>query len=98
MTVPTSAVHTLATISTVNVYESGKSVATRVTLGAVGAETTEITSGLKAGQQIILANLKDPLPSSNSNLVNRLTNGTTLGGNLTGGGGTATTRRFTRGG
>lgn len=39
-------------------------VPTRVTVGAVGSERTQISSGLKAGEQVVLADLAEPLPTS----------------------------------
>ena len=43
---------------------NGKPVQTRVTVGAVGSERTQILSGLSAGQQVVLADLAEPLPTT----------------------------------
>jgi HlyD family secretion protein len=81
--VPTSAVHTLNNLHFVNVMQGHKTSTVRVTLGVVGAEQTQITSGLKAGQVVVLADLKEAVPSSN--IANRFGGGSGLGGALTGG-------------
>ena len=64
---------------------SGPRVA-RVTAGAVGPVYTEITSGLTAGDRVILADLGQPIPSAiTSNRFGRtgtgLTGGTFVGRN-----------------
>jgi hypothetical protein len=57
LTVPTSALHRSGSTYTVNVLRNGKSVATKVTIGASGTERTEIKTGLTAGTEVILADL-----------------------------------------
>ncbi|MEO6700378.1 MAG: HlyD family efflux transporter periplasmic adaptor subunit [Jatrophihabitantaceae bacterium] len=64
LTVPSSAVRTIGQLSTVTVLSKGKPVLTRVTIGAVGTDRTQIKSGLSAGAQVVLANLSTPLPTS----------------------------------
>ncbi|HEX2903242.1 MAG TPA: HlyD family efflux transporter periplasmic adaptor subunit [Jatrophihabitans sp.] len=64
LTVPTSAVHRLGQLSTVTVLSKGKPVTTRITLGAIGSDRTQVLTGLKAGQQVVLANLSEPLPTT----------------------------------
>ena len=64
LTVPSSAIRTLGQFSSVTVLANGKPVTTRVTVGAVGTDRTQILSGLKAGQTVILANLNEKLPTS----------------------------------
>lgn len=81
LTVPTSAVHRVGGLSTVSVLRKGKAVTVRVTTGAVGADRTEVTSGLTAGNQVILADLHAALPSARTN------SSSTRGGALSGGGG-----------
>jgi hypothetical protein len=66
LTVPSSAVRTLGTLSTVSVLKNGQAVITRVNLGTVGTDRTQITSGVTAGEQVVLADLKTPLPSGNA--------------------------------
>ena len=63
---------------------------TRVTVGAVGPTRTEIKEGLSAGQQVVLANLDSPLPTSdttNQGGFNRERFGGAGGGPEGGGGG-----------
>ena len=79
LSVPTSAVHSLASIHTVDVLTGGKVTTVRVGLGAMGDDRTQITSGLTAGQRVVLADLGTPLPSNNTNL-RRLTGGSGLTG------------------
>jgi multidrug efflux pump subunit AcrA (membrane-fusion protein) len=63
--VPTSAVHKSGRQATVTVYSDGKARVTRVTVGTMGPVWTRITAGLRAGQQVVLANLSQPLPNNN---------------------------------
>lgn len=67
VTVPTSAVATFGGFSVVSKMVNGSPTITRVTLGVVGATVTQITSGLKAGDEVMLANITEPMPSSNTN-------------------------------
>lgn len=60
LTVPTSAVNR----STVTILDGDQPTLTRVTVGAVGPTRTEITEGVSKGQQVVLANLDSPLPTS----------------------------------
>lgn len=62
LTVPNSALSDGA----VMVLSQGKAVQTRVQTGAVGPLTTEVTSGLKAGQQVVLADLGATLPANST--------------------------------
>ena len=88
LTVPSSAVHTLGTESFVYELKGGKEVEHTVTIGAVGTTLTQITSGLKSGTEVVLANLSLPLSTGSSTsggLGSGLTGG--LGGSgFTGGG------------
>src|SRR5262249_47271145 len=81
--VPTSAVHTLNNFHFVTVLQGHTTSNVRVEVGVVGPENTQITSGLQAGQVVVLADLKQAVPSSN--IANRFGGGG-LGGALTGGG------------
>ena len=65
VSVPTSAVHYSGRSATVLVYAGGKTQVTRVTVGTKGQVLSQITSGLKIGQQVVLANLSKPLPTNN---------------------------------
>jgi RND family efflux transporter MFP subunit len=80
VTVPSSAVTRAASGSTAVVrLLTGDQVApTPVQIGAVGPVRTEIVSGLKAGQRVVLADMSAALPSSST--------GARLGGGFGGGG------------
>jgi HlyD family secretion protein len=67
VTVPTSAVHMLAGTAFVTTLSNGKTETRRVTLGVVGPSLTEVRSGLNSGEQVVLADLSQPLPTSNTN-------------------------------
>ena len=66
LTVPSSAVTTVGSAHSVTVLENGNTKVVQVEIGAVGPALTEITSGLSQGQQVVLANLSEPLPTSSS--------------------------------
>ena len=62
LTVPTSAVHTTDGVTTVTVLpDGGEPVDVEVEVGAVGAERTEIVSGLSTGDVVVLADLTLPV-------------------------------------
>jgi multidrug efflux pump subunit AcrA (membrane-fusion protein) len=67
LTVPTSAVHTIGTRNIVYEMENGKPTLTLVTVGVRGTTEVQITSGLKAGDVVELADWSTPLPSANTN-------------------------------
>jgi multidrug efflux pump subunit AcrA (membrane-fusion protein) len=67
LTVPTSAVTLTRGGAMVHVLRDGARTTARVAVGAVGAERTQITSGLQAGDQVILADLAQPLPTATTN-------------------------------
>jgi HlyD family secretion protein len=48
----------------VTVLEDGTAADVEVTVGAVGAEWSEITDGLESGQVVVLADLDEPLPGT----------------------------------
>ena len=64
LAVPTSAVTTFGNRHTVEVLDGGTTRQVSVTVGAVGDTWTEIKHGLTGGQQVVLADLSAPLPSS----------------------------------
>jgi len=66
LVVPTTAVHTLGTSSYVYLLKSGKEVEQTVTVGAVGSPYTQITSGLKSGQDVVIASLSSASLSTGS--------------------------------
>ena len=71
MAVPTSAVSLDGTSHTVTVVNDDGTVTTvTVQVGVVGGTWTEITSGdLSIGQQVVLADLDEPLPGSATELA-----------------------------
>jgi multidrug efflux pump subunit AcrA (membrane-fusion protein) len=78
VTVPTSAVHTTGTGTTVTLFVNGKPDPVAVTVGAADATRTQILTGVKVGDVVVIATITSTIPSS--------TSGTT-GRSLTGGGG-----------
>jgi HlyD family secretion protein len=64
LAVPSSAVTSVGNRHFVDVVEGSTSTSTRVETGVVGDTWTEITGGLTAGQQVAVADLSEPLPSS----------------------------------
>ncbi|MDQ6877371.1 MAG: HlyD family efflux transporter periplasmic adaptor subunit [Candidatus Dormibacteraeota bacterium] len=81
LTVPTSAVHTTATGNTVQVLVNGAPQSVSVQVGASDPTRTEILSGLKLGQVVVIAVITNNVPSSGSGA------GTVLGGGGGRGGG-----------
>ena len=65
-TVPSSAVHTVGTTRYVELVDGGTTKTTRVTVGTVGAVRTEITSGVHVGQDVSLADMSEPVPTSST--------------------------------
>ena len=87
LTVPTSAVLVDGETATVQVPKGDETKTVTVEIGAIGAALTEITSGLEEGQEVVLADLDEPLPGSATD-----TSSTTSGpggfvGGVPGGGG-----------
>lgn len=82
-TVPSSAVRTVGTLHLVTRYENGKVSTVRVTVGVVGDVLTQIESGVSRGQKLVLADLSEPLPGSNTSSTG--TTGRTIGGGAFGG-------------
>jgi RND family efflux transporter MFP subunit len=64
LAVPTSAVTSIGNRHTVTVLDGSSTKRVQVTVGVVGATWTEITEGVEAGQQVVLADLSEPLPGS----------------------------------
>jgi multidrug efflux pump subunit AcrA (membrane-fusion protein) len=84
LSVPSSAVRTVGGFHLVTVVAKGKATSARVTVGAVGPALTQITSGLAAGQRVVLADLHQPLPTNTTGGRGR---GLGLGGGGSGSGG-----------
>ena len=65
VTVPNSALTTLVSgTGFVQTIKDGKVTRTLVRTGAVGVTTTQVLSGLTAGQQVVIADLSEPLPTT----------------------------------
>jgi HlyD family secretion protein len=65
VTVPNSAIHSTAGGQhSVTVVKGGKTTTVRVTLGVSGSDATQVKSGLQTGQQVVLADMSQPLPNS----------------------------------
>ena len=79
LTVPTSAVHTTAAGSTVQVLVNGAPQSVAVEIGAADPTRTEILSGLKLNQIVVIAVVTSSVPSSGA--------GTVIGGGGNRGGG-----------
>jgi macrolide-specific efflux system membrane fusion protein len=84
--VPTAAIQTQGGASFVNVDQSGKPVLTPVTTGLQGDSTTEITSGLSAGQQLLVST-GTASTSTAATTATRTGTGAAGGGAFPGGGG-----------
>jgi hypothetical protein len=84
--VPTSAVHGSGHRATVIVYAGGEARVTKVTVVTVGPAMTRITAGLRAGEQVVLANLGQPLPNNNSANQGHGPGGRFFGGQVPAGG------------
>lgn len=64
LAVPTSAVTVDGEQTSVQVVEGGEATTVDVEIGAVGDTWTEVTGGLAEGEEVVLADLDAPLPSS----------------------------------
>jgi hypothetical protein len=62
LAVPTSAVNHGGAVSYVLVLNGSTTKAQLITVGSVGATYTQVTDGLSAGQQVVLANPSQPNP------------------------------------
>jgi multidrug efflux pump subunit AcrA (membrane-fusion protein) len=94
LTVPVSALHPIGSAYTVTIDTNGTLTTTRVQIGAVGADSVQLTSGVREGDRVVLADIKQAVPSSNTISGRTLrgvgitgtTTGTFGGGGLGGGG------------
>jgi multidrug efflux pump subunit AcrA (membrane-fusion protein) len=78
--VPSTAITTTGTRHTVTVLANGVQTPTTVTIGVVGNSTTQIKSGLKAGQSVVLSTT-----TTSSTTTNTFPGGGPGGGGLGGG-------------
>ena len=83
MTVPNAAVTGSGSLATVNLLKGGETVSQQVVVGVRGDSRTQIISGLKAGDQVVVT---IALPSLGSSSTNG-SGGGTLGRGLGGAGG-----------
>ncbi len=79
LSVPTSAVHTIGSLSYVMVKNNTKETRVTIAVGAADAQETQVLSGLKLGQEVVLANRALAIPTT--------TSGFGFGGGFGGGGG-----------
>jgi HlyD family secretion protein len=93
LAVPTSAVNTEGTRSYVVVLSGGVAVDKTVKVGLVGYTYTQIISGLKEGDSVVLANYAEAVPSSNTSTIGGFSGTGGFGGGGFGGG----AARFTAG-
>ncbi|MFP7762293.1 HlyD family efflux transporter periplasmic adaptor subunit [Marisediminicola sp. LYQ85] len=63
VTVPTSAVHTSGSSTTVDVFDGDVVESVEVETGAEGTDTVEIVDGIAAGDTVVLADLDAPIES-----------------------------------
>ncbi len=87
LTVPSSAIRTVGATHLVSVLSGGTVKRTRVTVGTVGDLLTQVDSGLARGDEVVLADLSQPLPSTTP-----VTGRFGLGGGLGGAGGAGALR------
>jgi len=87
LAVPSSAVITNGTRHDVLVLSGGNLVDKSVKVGLVGYTYTQVTSGLKEGDSVVLADYSEAVPTSNSTTVGGFGGG--FGGGGFGGGGAA---------
>jgi multidrug efflux pump subunit AcrA (membrane-fusion protein) len=80
LAVPTSAVTNANGRHFVTVVDDGSTRQVAVDVGVIGREWTEVTSGLTAGQRVVIADLGEPLPSSATSSDNAGTGITGPGG------------------
>jgi macrolide-specific efflux system membrane fusion protein len=83
--IPSAAITTKGGTSTVNVSQNGQSTSRTVTIGLKGDGTTEITSGLSAGDQVVMSVGTVSATASSSSGSTSSRTGTGLG-SVTGGG------------
>jgi hypothetical protein len=94
---PTSAVTgTSGSVAHVNVLQNGKTVSTSVVVGLVGDTRTQIVSGLRSGQQVVVTETLPSLSTTSSSSGSSSTG--TLGGTSALGGGAGAARFFGGGG
>src|SRR5262249_39073519 len=81
---PSAAITTTGTVSTVNVLSNGQSTPTRIQTGLVGSSSTEVVSGLRAGDVVVLPTVNVAAATSSTSTTGGFGGG---GGGFFGGGG-----------
>ena len=79
--------HTTGVGSTVTLFVNGKPDPVAVTVGASDATLTQILSGVKVGDKVVIATITSTIPSSTTGTGRSLTGGGGFGGGGFGGGG-----------
>jgi len=92
ITVPTSAVHTVGATHLVTMMDHGTVTSRRVVVGIVGDLLTQVVSGLTPGEQVVLADLATPLPTSSITATRAFDRGVGASGGAGAFGGGATAR------
>ncbi len=87
--VPNAAVTGTGSLGTVNVMNNGKTSTQQVVVGLRGDSRTQIISGLRAGQQLVITITLPAISSATSSPTGSSGSGGTLGGGRFGGGGGA---------
>jgi multidrug efflux pump subunit AcrA (membrane-fusion protein) len=85
LTVPTSALHLATDTYTVDVLKDGKAVVITVKIGAMGADRTQITSGIATGVIVILADAASTTIGDSTSVTSKTTGLAGLTGSKTGG-------------
>jgi hypothetical protein len=80
-------VHTSGAGSTVTLFVNGKPDPVSVTVGASDATLTQILSGVKVGDKVVIATITGTIPTANGTTGRTLTGGGFGGGGFGGGGG-----------
>lgn len=80
VTVPNSAVTGTGSVSTVTLVKNGKNVSQQVVVGLRGDTRTQVVSGLKAGDQLVVTTTLPSLSSSSSSSGSTGSSGTLGGG------------------
>lgn len=87
LTVPASAVHTTGSQHTVSVLQNDAVSTIAVQIGAVGVDRTQITAGIRSGQEVVLADLNLPMATSAAPVDRAVGRGGNAGGQGGAGGG-----------
>ena len=87
VTVPNDAISGSGSLATVSLLRNGKTVSQQVVVGLKGDSRTQIVSGLRAGNQLVVTTTLPSLNSGSTGSSSSSSNGTLGGGSRLGGGG-----------